>query len=331
MSGLLDGLEPSTVLWAATGISLLLLAWLAFMLIDRFGIEGSERKRRLSVVQGERLKGPDRKASAAERAGRESLAQRLRSSKLGILFGQYLFFGGSIGGIAGIFLGGYAAAFCAYLAVSRNALIAFVLAALYPAVAYMMLGASMKKKRIEYIKSFVMAIGIVGSAFSAGNSFPEAIDMVVRRDSLGEKIRREFAVMGNQIKSGSSLTKAVNDFTERNRMFEEFSMFGIAIEFYETNGGRGIGRMFSTMEKSLTRKIENYAEIEAKISSYERMVRIFLLLEMTASLIATFFVPNFYVTVASSGTNMLEMAGGVALSMASSFLFEMIVRDAAEG
>lgn len=247
------------------------------------------------------------------------------------MYRQFVFFGGSPAKFFFIYFGGYLAFFAVYLLISGSAVIALLLALEYLAAAYLIMSGRLKKKRISYLSSFISSIDTLSAAFAAGNTFEEGISEVACRENINPKLRREFAVMSNDIKSGLSLTESVSAFVKRNTLFEEFSMFGIAIEFYDKSGGRNLCKIFEGLKESLSSKITNYAEIEGKISSYEKMFNIFIVIIILATLVVKMFMSSFYVTVLSSPSNIAKLAGGIIASLASAVFMEKTIKDAAEG
>ena len=246
------------------------------------------------------------------------------------LYEEYLYFGGSIKKLIIELCCGYLIFFLVYFLLSKNLLISTILSFLYLVIFYVFLESNLKKKRIRFIKSFVSSLEVISASLIAGNSLPEGLTAVTKRERLNPIVRREFTLLTNNLKSNISLQDALESFQKRNNLFEEISMFVIVIQFFEKSGGKNMQKVFESLKDSLSQKVENYSLIESKLNTYQMCFNIFMVVEILATFICPLFIKGFYENINSAPINIVKVLGSVALSLIAVFLFKNSIKKTAE-
>lgn len=310
----------------------LMIIYLGFISIKHFKEKRNESKKIYNIIEGvtDQEKAIELKKEIEKKKQEKNKKKPKKTNALVQLYKEYLFFDGSklkffltIGlGTLGCFL--------IYILLSKNVLISLILSLLFLVVYYLIIESNLKKKRIKYIKSFVTSLEVISSSIIAGNSLEEALLTVTRRERLNSKLRREFILLTNNLKSNISLEEALENFSQRNYLFEEITMFCIVIQFFQKSGGRNMARIFESLKKSLNQKVENYSLIESKISMYTVCFNIFAIVELAATIICPFFFENFYENIAATTLNMLKLVGSVAVTCFAVVLFKNSIKRAAE-
>lgn len=246
------------------------------------------------------------------------------------LYQQYLFFGGTKKKFWLTIIIGYIAFVGVYFIFSKNIIISLILSLLYLVLWYVFTESSIKKKRINYLKSFVSCLDIISSSIQAGNSLEESFYSIIKRDKINPRMKTEFTILSNNLKSNIPMEEALERFLQRNNLFSEFSMFVIVIQFFVKSGGRNMKKIFSSLQTSLNQKVENYATIEGNLTQYVMAFNLFLVLEVAATFIAPIFLKDFYTNVAADFLGYLKLAGSVLLAVFCTYMFKSSIKTAAE-
>ncbi len=247
------------------------------------------------------------------------------------LYKEYVFFGGSKAKFVEFLLIGYAVCYIIFFLLSQNFGIAAVLAFAYFDLFYIFVDKKNEKQRKKYIKGFSLALRTLTASVEAGNSFEEALSIIIRRDTVDPKIRTEFAYLSNNLKSNKTLEEALEEFWHRNQLFTEFSMFVIVMQFYSKKGGEGLAKILLNLEKTLENKVESYSEIDTELGIHKTLMNILIYGYFIFLLVIKFVMPNFYVDLATGSFGVLKAIGSVVLLIFGTMFFKNMVRSAAEG
>jgi Flp pilus assembly protein TadB len=329
-----------TNLWAYAGIMLvaIIAAAIILLIFREIGKSKSEKRKISEVINGnqEVVKISDAQAERRKEDEKERKKKKLEKNAFYQIYSQYIFFGGTRLKLILLVLGGWGIAFVVYLMFTLrfggvNILASFLLSLLYPILLYMFLETYLKKKRMRYIKGFVSSLGTMNSSIAAGNSLETAIKTVSERENIYKPVKEQFTILSNNIISGIPLNDALESFIKRNYLFEEFAMFAIVIQFFVKSGGKNMKRIFEALQKSLSRKQENYDTIEGNLVSYTMAFDAFLIIEVLASFVVPFFVPAFYTNMTADALSIIKMFGSIILTLISVYVFKNSIRNAAEG
>ncbi len=245
------------------------------------------------------------------------------------ILSEYHFFGGEYKSLIIKLSVGFVSSFLIYFILTKNFLLSLIFSFLFFLLFYNRIDGMNKKMRMSYLKSFASSLEIISSGLEAGNSLETSFLSIQKKETLNAKIIKEFAILNNHLKSGASLNDALDKFWDRNKMYDEFAMFVIILQFSAKDGGAGLKKIFLTMKASLTTKVENYSLIESKISSYKMMFKIFTMLGIGATLFGNFFMPGMYEHL-STPIGYAQALGGIVVIFLANFLFNGMIRSAAE-
>ena len=293
-----------------------------------------ERERTMQLVKGTNDFNKVAKDKALKKEEKKKLKQERRKRKNPFykLYFQYCYFGGSKKKFWILLSCGWLLVLLLYLLITKfDFIIALLNSTLYFACFYTVLELKMRKKRMSYVKGFTSALDSMTSSIFAGNSFEEAIKIISERETIYAPIRHEFEIINNNLTSGIPINEALDDFAKRNFLFEEFSMFSIVMQFYIQSGGKNMKNIFSSLQKTLNTRLENYSIISSSIFQYQMAFFAFFVVEIGATLIIPLFSKGFYTIIASSVYGYLALAGSIALTLLATFLFNNSIRKSAEG
>lgn len=255
---------------------------------------------------------------------------KIKEPALKTLVKEYIFFGGSKTKFIASLIIGYLVFYVIFFIVSSNFIIAAILALAYFDLFYIVIDKKNEKNRKNYIKGFSLALRTLTASVEAGNSFPEAVTTIMKRETINEKIRTEFAYLNNNLKSTKSLNDALDEFWQRNHMFGEFSMFVIVMQFYASKGGSGLAQILLKLEKTLENKVESYSEVDTELGIHKTLMNILNYGYFIVLLFVKLFMNTFYVDLANT-VGYLKCLGSVACLYIATIYFKSMVRNAAEG
>lgn len=242
---------------------------------------------------------------------------------------EWVFYGGTKKGFF-LTLGiGYSLTFLLYFLLCRDLILSFIFSLYFFLVFYMVLEQKGKRNKRNYLRGFSQALEIMEASIGAGNSLESAMVMVTRRDTINKKIIQEFTILNNNLKTNMSLSAALERFYERNKEFDEFSLFAIVLQFFVKKGGRNLKEMFNIMRASVNDKIEIETKVETKITSYKFLFIIFVVGAVAVSLLGNIFMKDFYKNLLAQGImGYLKAFGSTALMYLSVVMFNNAVRGA---
>lgn len=247
------------------------------------------------------------------------------------LYKEYIFFGGKRSGfIKGVVIG-LLLFFIAFYLLCQNVPISACFAIVYLDLFYLFIDKRNEKNRKKYVKSFSLALRTLTASVEAGNSFEEALSIITKRETIGAKIRSEFAYLSNNLKSNKSLEDALEEFWNRNNLFPEFSMFVIVMQFYSKKGGEGLSKILLELEKTLENKVESYAEIDTELGIHKTLMNGLIYVYFIFLFLVKLFMPTFYIDIVNDKFGILKVIGSVAMVFFSTIFFKNMVRSAAEG
>lgn len=253
--------------------------------------------------------------------------ERFKSFKT--FYREYIYFGGSKVKFIQILVYGYVAFFVAYLLISRKIIPSIILAFLYFLIVYMLIDRKNGKNRKRYMKSFSMSMRVICSSLEAGNTFQQSIRNIIARDVIMERLRQEYIILDNNLRTNMSIEEAMQQFYLRNNMFPEFIMFVTVVQFAIKKGDSGLKEVLVQLQGTLDQKIENYAEIDSEISLYSTVFYVLIIAEIGITFLIKLFKPEFFETM-STGIGPLKLIGSVLLAAFGLLFFKNMVRNAAE-
>lgn len=290
------------------------------------------QRRTIQIIKGEINKKELQKALKNKKSSTSKFAKKLKNNFITSLFKEYIFFKGSpIKFFAGLLLG-YSLFMLIFYLLSKDVLLSVILALAYFNYFYVFIDKKNEKHRTAYIKHFSMSLKTITASVEAGNSFETALDSLTKRDHLNFKIKEEFAILSNNLKSNMPLDEALERFWKRNSMFPEFAMFVIIMQFFSKKGGSNLGEVLLGLEETLDKKISNYSEIETELGINKMLMDGLTYLIPIALVIIPLFMPTFFVKLTSSGSmGYIKALGFVALYLFGVIFFKRMVRNTAEG
>lgn len=247
------------------------------------------------------------------------------------LYKEYIFFDGSKSRFFEFLIIGYIIFYIIFVLLSRDFIISLVLALAYFDLFYIVIDKKNEKNRKKYIKSFSLALRTLTASVEAGNTFEEAISQIIKRDTIGQKIRNELAYLNNNLKNNKSREEALEEFWKRNSLFQEFSMFVIVMQFYSKKGGEGLAKILLSLERTLENKVENYSEIDTELGIHKTLMNILIYGYFAFLFIVKLFLPEFYVDISNDKFGIIKVLGSVVLLFFATIFFKSMVRSAAEG
>lgn len=256
---------------------------------------------------------------------------KIKENAIVKLYKEYMFFDGTKKKFIFSLILGYVISFVIFFVLSQNYGLAAILSIAYFDLFYIFIDRRNEKQRKRYIRSFSLALRTLTASVEAGNSFEEAVSTIIKRDTIGSKIRTEFAYINNGLKSNKSLEEVLNDFWARNNMFTEFSMFVIVMQFYSQKGGDGLAKILIKLEKTLEDKVESYSEIDTELGIHKTLMNVLIYGYFVFLLGVKLFMPGFYIDIAYDSIGYLKALGSVALLFVGTVYFKNMVRTSAEG
>lgn len=244
---------------------------------------------------------------------------------------EYMFFGGKKTKFFRNIILGFVITFMVLYIISKEPIISLCLSLSFFIMFYIKVDKKLEKKRKKYIKGFVLALRTLTATTEAGNSFEEGLKQVSTRETINPKIREEFALMSNHLKSGKSLDETLEEFYKRNSMFPEFSMFVIIMQFYSKKGGSGLHKILLDLETTLSRKMESYDEIDTELGIHKTLMNCCIYAYFLVLLLMPIFSPSFYVELANDQLGVVKALVSVALLLGASVFYKSMVRNCAEG
>lgn len=266
-----------------------------------------------------------------EKKKNKKIKKKHRKNIILNLYKEYVFFDGSKAKFFEILIIGYLVFYVVFVLLSRDFVLSAVFALAYFDLFYIFIDKKNEKNRKKYIKSFSLALRTLTASVEAGNSFPEALSLIIKRDTIGRKIRSELAYLSNNLKNNKSLEEALEEFWKRNSMFQEFSMFVIVMQFYAKKGGEGLGKILLDLERTLENKVESYSEIDTELGIHKTLMNILIYGYFAFLLVVKLFMPEFFVDISQDQFGIVKALGSVALLFFGTVFFKNMVRSAAEG
>ena len=209
---------------------------------------------------------------------------------------------------------------------------ALIFALTFDIIEYIFVESKTSKARKKYIKDFASAINVLSTSTEAGNTFEKGIATIVSRNTIGERIRNEFALISTDLKNNKPLEEALESFYKRNSGFQEISMFVVVVQFFNKKGGDGLREIFSELSQSLTNKINNYSEIDAEIGIYKMLMNFFIYAYFAILLFIPMFMPTFYPNLLDAGfTGYVKAFGSIFLYLFAIWFYKSMLRNSAEG
>lgn len=259
----------------------------------------------------------------------KSTTKKKRFMSFRNLYKEYIYFGGTKLSFIQKLIYGYLIFFVIYLLISFEVVPSLILAMLYFVIFYLWIDRKNSKNRKKYMKAFSMSLRVICSSLDAGNSFQVAIKNIISKNTIMERLKREFVLLDNNLRTNMSLDEAMDAFYKRNNMFQEFSMFVTIVQFSTKKGESGLKKVLTGLQETMEKKIENYSEIDSEIGMYQTIFYIIILAEVAITFLIKLFKPEFFVTM-STGMGPLKLIGSVICAFASVIVFKNMIRNAAE-
>ncbi len=218
-------------------------------------------------------------------------------------------------------------------AMSGSLPVSFILGLTFLVILYIFVDGKTTKARKKYIKDFAAAINTLAVSTEAGNTLEKGIQTIIQRtDTIGEKIRQEFAYVNNDLKNNRSLEEALDGLYERNKGIQEITMFVIVISFFSKKGGEGLRDILNELSQSLTNKINNYSEIDAEIGIYKGLMNFFIYGYFLVIMLVNLFYPTFYANIIDQGSlGIIKCVGSILVYTFAIYFYRMLLRNSAEG
>lgn len=312
-----DVILTSIIIFVSAMLIYLAVTWISRSILFN-------KKTRL-IITGNDLKLQDKK-------DRKKVSKKLKKqNSLILLYKEYIFFGGNKKKFVLQIVIGYFCVFLVYFCLTEDYLLSVIFGITYLIIFYVLVDGKNTKLRKRYIKSFSLSLRTLAVSVEAGSSFPQALATISKRETIDFKIRDEFAILTNNLKSNKTLEQALDEFWKRNNLFQEFSMFVIVMQFYSKKGGRGLSAILQNLEKTLNTKIENYSEIDSEIGMYSMLFYAILVVYCGFTLLVKFFQPTFFASLSGTPGGYVKVAGSVFLLFLGVKFFKGMIRTAAEG
>ncbi len=247
------------------------------------------------------------------------------------MYKEYVFFYGSGKRVIIEGLVGYATLMVIMFLITSDVVFALLISLSWFALLYNRIDNANTKKRKRYIKDFASAISVMYTAAEAGNTLQASIKQVTERDTIGTRIRTEFANINKDLVNNVSLKDALENFYARNKMFAEIGMFVIIMQFYSLKGGDGLKDILEDISFSLNRKITAYAEIDAELGIYTIMMNVFVYGYFALIVAIKFFMPTFYADMFDNGMQYAQAFGSAFMYMFGIWFYKSMMRGTAEG
>lgn len=310
------------------GIILIIVCFILYRIYSIIKENLNYSKKTKQIITG--LSEQDQSVKITKENLKETKKKTKKKNFLVKLYRENIFFDGSKLKFFRNLIVGYVVLAVIFFILSSDILLSIIFALSWFVLFYIVVDKKNEKNRKKYIKGFSLALKTLTASVEAGNSFEEGIALIVRRESINKKIRTEFAFLSNNLKSGKSLDDALEDFWKRNSMFPEFSMFVIVMQFYAKKGGAGLGKILLQLEETLTKKVENYAEIDTELGIHKTLMNCCIYAYFIILLGIKLFKPTFYVELSNDNLGVVKALGSVFFVFIATVFFKSMVRSAAE-
>lgn len=302
-----------------------------FLIIIILTIQKSTHANKINKQMRLIVEGADNSMKVEQKKGKtkKSGPKKERFKTFRTFYKEYIYFGGSKTKFIQMMLYGYVGFFIVYLLISRKVIPSLILSLLYFLIVYMLIDRKNGKNRKRYMKSFSMSMRVICSSLEAGNTFQQSIRNIIARDVIMERLRQEYIILDNNLRTNMSIEEAMQQFYLRNNMFPEFTMFVTVVQFAIKKGDSGLKEVLVQLQGTLDQKIENYAEIDSEISLYSTVFYILIIAEIGITFLIKLFKPEFF-TVMSTGIGPLKLLGSVIMAAVGLIIFKNMVRNAAE-
>lgn len=247
------------------------------------------------------------------------------------MYKEYIFFYGSAKRILIEGFVGYASLIVIMFLLTNDIGFALLISLSWFGLLYNRIDNANAKKRKKYIKDFSSAISVMYTAAEAGNTLPASIKQVSERDTIGSRIRTEFANINKDLVNNIPLKEALENFYARNKMFAEIGMFVIIMQFYALKGGDGLKDILEDISNSLNRKITAYSEIDAELGIYTVLMNVFIYGYFALIVAIKFFMPTFYADMFDYGMQYAQAIGSVFMYIFGIWFYKSMMRGTAEG
>lgn len=302
-----------------------LFLMLILLIIKNITEKNKQNKKMRLLIEGVDRNMKDEKAVKKIK----STTKKKRFMSFRNLYKEYIYFGGTKLSFIQKLIYGYLIFFVIYLLISFEVVPSLILALLYFVIFYLWIDRKNTKNRKKYMKAFSMSLRVICSSLDAGNSFQVAIKNIISKNTIMERLKREFVLLDNNLRTNMSLDEAMDAFYKRNNMFQEFSMFVTIVQFSTKKGESGLKKVLTGLQETMEKKIENYSEIDSEIGMYQTIFYIIILAEVAITFLIKLFKPEFFVTM-STGMGPLKLIGSVICAFASVIVFKNMIRNAAE-
>lgn len=247
------------------------------------------------------------------------------------MFKEYIFFYNSCKSIVIFGIAGYAILLAIMFFMTEEIVFSMIISFSFFGLWYCFVDQKISKKRKLYIKDFASAINVLRTSVEAGNTIEASIKQVVERDTIGPRMRYEFGNINKDLLNNMSLADALEAFYQRNKMFQEVSMFVIIMQFYAEKGGDGLKDILVDISDSLNDKIQGYAEVSAELGIYTALINVFVYGYFALIIGIKIFMPTFYPEMFDYGLQYVQAIGSVFLYMFSIWFYKTMIRGTAEG
>lgn len=302
------------------------ISMIVLIIIKSFN-ESSRRNKKMRLL----IEGVDRNMKDEKEVEeiKKVVTKKKRFASIRNLYKEYIYFGGTKMSFIQKMVYGYLIFFVIYLVISFEIVPSLILSFLYFVLFYLYIDTKNSRKRKRYMKSFSMSLRVICSSLEAGNSFPVAIQNIINKNTIMERLRQEFILLNNNLKTNMSLDDAMDQFYERNNMFPEFSMFVTIVQFSNKKGESGLKTVLLGLQETMEKKIENYSEIDSEIGMYQTIFYIIIIVEVGITFLMKLFKPEFFITM-STGFGPLKLVGSVICAFVGVLFFKNMIRNAAE-
>ena len=259
-----------------------------------------------------------------------SFAKRLKKNSLVKLYKEYIFFKGKTSRLVAVGVLGYAVFLVAFYFLSKSVPLAIIFSFSWGIILYIIIDGRTGKKRKKYIKGFSTALKTISASVEAGNTFQVAVQLILNRDTTSPRVKEEFALLNNDLKTNKSIEEALESFYKRNNMFQEISLFVVTIQFFFKKGGENLSKVLVDIEKAFEKKIENYSEIDTELGINKMLMNVLIYGYLGMFFVLPLFMPTFYPKLIEGDFGILKALGSQVLFYFGVIFFRNQIRRVAE-
>lgn len=259
-----------------------------------------------------------------------SFAKRMKKNSLVKLYKEYRFFKGTNVRLISAGLIGYVIFLVVFYFMSKSVPLAIIFSFTWGVILYLFIDGRVGKKRKKYIKGFSMALKTISASVEAGNTFQTAVQLILSRDTTSPRVKEEFALLNNDLKTNKSIDEALEAFYKRNDIFQEVSLFVITIQFFFKKGGENLSAVLVDLERAFQKKIENYSEIDTELGINKVLMNVLIYGYLGMFFVIPLFMPTFYPKLVEGDFGILKALGSQVLFYFGVMFFRNQVRKVAE-